>query len=448
MNRVCRLAGAIALGALAGCRAGPAAPLTAADIGRSVESRRIDSETVRQAAALAPLEPLGIRPPKAAGSGELGDEACFALALAWNADVLAARRRGEAAIARAGGLTSLPRPVLSSEFVEAAGGGVQAQVMLVFQLLAWVGGEWSIRRELGEAEVAEAVSSLEKTVWSIRHDVRRRLIERERLSERVRLLGESLDRLSAAKPRVTALAERGRLSPGSVADHSSRLETVRARQAIDRSNLESYELGLLAWLGLPEGQRRPFQALRAESAGRGSDTDTASLIDGLPVLRQAKREYALAEARVRLAAARQAPALGLGPMANISRDSFLGGGSLQIELPLTHPERGPFGEALAARAAARDRAEQGLLDALSALHSGRVRLAGAEAARSGASASLEATQRMAEAARARWSVSFDALPEFLDAESALLQAGLEFAESTAGAERAAVDLAEASGVQP
>jgi outer membrane protein TolC len=355
---------------LLGCAAPERAPIDPEALVQSALERGRSVEMVQQALELAQLEPLALTPPTPASPLD-ADEASFwhACAFAYDPGTRAARQRLLAARARSG-VSGAPGPIgVDVENQDFGGHDRETEVMITFDLLGLLGtGRAKAARELAAQEVRAALAELESSVWRARFQV-------DRARVRVAAITLELGRLQALRvevaqdePRLTILGERGWLSPADLAmGRAAIAEVDRAIAALHVALADARaELGAAA--GLPPDapaiaavtertlERLPHDA--AESAPSARE-----LLARLPELRFAELGYAMAEARVRLAAAETWPTLGIGPKIVFTSDDTLPGGILVLDVPFPGSQGGRVDAALCERELARQTLEDQLLSA-------------------------------------------------------------------------------------
>jgi len=425
---------------LGACRAPHAAPLEAAQLERVVSTRDASPGELGAALALAGLQPLALQTPN---DDVLRDperaEFWHACAWAWSPATRAARRRMEAARARAGS-AGQPGPIGATlEMRELDAPDANSRLMVTFDLIGLLGlGPAAAARTLADAEARAALSGLEEAMWAARFDVdaaRVRLAAARAVRSSLEALSEEAD---AEAKRIEILERNGRLSAGGLA--SARLALQRLRERRGRAALE--EASARERLALAAGLAPEAEALEVPNRGtldawppqRSGDPrpSAAELLERVPRLRGLLLDYPIAEARLREAASRRWPHLGLGPHLFWSDPDFLVGAVVASGLPWPGSLDGEIEAARVEREAARERVEDGLL----AVETGRAAARDREAAarrvlEAGALPAADESARLWRAARARFAVEPAAITEWAHAlaERTLALQGLEQARA-------------------
>jgi len=439
---------------LGACRAPESAPLEAAELTRAVSRRDASPAELGAALELAGLRPLALPPPTdAARLDPQRAEFWHACAWAWSPGTRAARRRVEAARARAGS-AGLPGPIGGVlEVRDLDQPDANSRLMLTFDLIGLLGlGPAGAARALADAETRASLSGLEEAVWAARFEVD---AARVRLAA-VRAAGAGLDALAREADgeahRIEILERNGRLSAGALA--SARLALQRLAERRGRVALEEARaregLALAAGLapGAPALDVPGGETLEAWSADRSpaAEPTAVELLERVPRLRGLLLDYAIAEARLRAAAARRWPSLALGPHLFWGEPDFLLGAVVGSGLPWPGSLEGEIAAAHVEREAARERVEDGLLAVQAGLGAALDRETAARSLlEQGARPAAGESARLWTAARARFAVEPEQLTFWAHALSERAQAlhGLELAR----AERAlaALEVERATG---
>ncbi len=396
---------------LAACRAPRAVPLETADLTAAVATRDASPEELGAALELAGLQPLALARPEDATDPRQA-EFWHACAWAWSPATREVRRRLQAASARADS-AGRPGPIWGMlEIRELDQPEDQTRLMLAFDLIGVLGlGPAEAARVLADAQVRSALNALEEAMWTTRFEVDG---ARVRLAA-ARAASESLVALEyearSALERIEILERNGRLSTGSLASARLALRKLTER----RAQVEQQEAVALERLAVASGLVPNAAALNepgaqtlaswpVESSDPGDPTPS-ELLDRLPGLRALLLDYAIAESRLREVASRRWPDLSLGPHLFWSDPDFLLGSVLRSGLPWPGSLDGEIEAARIERLAARERVEDGLLAALSALAAARDQeRAARRALEQGARPALGESGRLWEAAKARFSV--------------------------------------------
>jgi Outer membrane efflux protein len=440
---------------LLGCAAPARAPIDRDALAESAFERGRSIEVVQRALELSRLEPLALEAP--ALSGPLDpDSASFwhACAYAYDPDTRAARQRLLAARARTGS-SGAPGPIgVDVENQDFAGPQRETEVMITFDLLGLLGtGRAAAARELAEGEARAALAELGAAIWRARFRV-------DRARARAASIAIELERLEALRaeaaqdePRLAILAERGWLPPADLAMGRASLAGIDRAIAllqVDRADARA-ELGAAA--GLPP-DAPVIAAVSARTLAQLPSAPPAQLpparelLSRLPDLRSAELGYAIAEARLRVAAAETWPEIGLGPKIVFVPDDTLPGGILTLSVPFPGSQSGRVEAALHERELARQALEDQLLGAAREVARRHERLAELTTAWHDQSVALDAAaENVWRASRARFRADAGALERW----SFALEKRIEPLQSVVTAELqvilAALDLEEACGPQ-
>jgi hypothetical protein len=442
------------------CAAPAPAPLDDAALSADASRRATTPDELAAALELAATAPLGLPRPAAPASVD-GASVDFwrASAFAYDADVRAARRAYSAAAARAGRAGAAEPIMFEGDRVGFGAPERDAELAATFDLLGVLGiGRSAAARALADAESAAALGELEAAVVRARFRVER---ARAALAAARAARGALRDLVAddvADRTRRERLAAAGRYAPSDLAF------AVNVAAAVDRerADLDAEESALRAELAVAAGLPPAHPALdrvdgaasteavaaaRAYAATEPTATDDAALLRDLPELRTRKLAYAVAEARLRAAAAEGTPALRVGPKFRVMPDDVLPGGMLALELPWPGTVDGEVAAALVERDAARDAVVDALLRAQNAAAAARASLAAALIAADRAAASERAAEEELRARRAQFRADVD--PMNLERTSMAFERcatarRARFAADAALA-RAALDRAEAEG---
>jgi outer membrane protein TolC len=321
--RRCRPLGLLVLVplALSGCVAYEPAPVDPAAILADLRAVSLDTpkpapEQSQRGAEVDSLEPPA-PPPFDPSDGLTVDEAA-AVAVTYNPALRASRADAGVAAAQLVEAGLLPEPTIEYDFSESAFDGVLP--------LIWP-GERDARIGGAEARVGEVRFSILEAEWALKRDVHMAFLdvlatmERRRLNEQLlKVAAGTHDFFLRAREQgaATALQETtAAIQSGEVllAGERLALQERRARQALN------------ALLGLPPGtdyelqtSGNPFQETNDVSEEADALTDRA--IQTRPDLQELLATYERSEQRVRLAVARQWPALGVGTFIELTLPFF------------------------------------------------------------------------------------------------------------------------------
>lgn len=387
------LVGLMLLGVLIGCATYEAAPLDPKRTAEQFRARRLDDRQLQEQLTRILPQAGASRPPQSWDRGEL-----LAVALLQNPTLAVARAEVESALAHEITAAQPVNPDLT----------LQSEYAAHQEMHPWLYGlslEWLLRsperrrleRTIASSDTANMRNRLMDQTWAVRHALNSALSEWEGARRRLALL----ERLAIAQDRLLTL-EKDRVRAG----EDSPGETVTAEQAgID---IEQQQAQLKATLNVAQAAAAKALGLPSEALDelmfvwpdwgtpppvseqeRGAARERALL--SRADLGVAIGEYAIAEARLKLAVARQYPQLTLGPGYYWDH----GIAKFPFDVGFTLPVNGNKGEIAEARSA-RDIAGKHLL-ALQAGIYGEISAAerGEKLARTGA----ETAERRLETAR-------------------------------------------------
>lgn len=429
------------LGTLAGCTSYRAAPIDPQHTAQQFETRRLDSNQLRDSLARLLPGTGGSWPPQTWDRGEL-----LAVALIQNPELAVARAQIEAALAHEITATLPVNPGLTLQSEYAA--HQEAHPWLYGLSLDWLlrsPGRRNLEHTIARSDTANMRSQLMDRTWSVRRALSAALSDWEGARRRLTLL----DKLAVAQDQLLALEKNrvlaGEDSPGeTVTVEQSRID-IEQQQAQTRATAAAAQAAAATALGLPP------EALDG-LAFSWPDWGTPPLIDEKD--RREKREqallsradlavaigeYAIAESRLKLAVIQQYPQLTIGPGYYWDH----GIAKFPLDVGFTLPLNGNKGEIAEARAA-RELAGKRLL-ALQADIYGEI--TAAERAENLARASAATAERRLETARRQVQQSELGLRlgeanglERVGAEILAIRAELEVLEMRAGLQAARDDL--------
>jgi outer membrane protein TolC len=443
----------------AACAAPAREPLEADALAESLATRAAGASEIAAAIDLAGQVALPLECPSAA---ELADPATSAYwqarAYVWNPRVREARAALVAARSRAG-VSGAPGPAeLEVDDVGLGGGDSDAEtdLALTFDVLGLVGvGRTAAARELADVSVLAAHQELESALWRARHDAERARLELAAARAALAALATLGAEADEDRERIEILARHGRVPRADLDWAWAMRAEVDFQSAMARLAQESAREELALVCGLtPDAdaldavgpgvlEERAREAARAEvSAAPGA----VELLERVPELRAERLGYALAEARVRAAAAESWPAVQLGPQLAIRADEWIEGGLLEIELPRPGPARRALEAALAERTRARERVEEALLARLAEVERLRAEVADLGACVAHNAGPIDdASRAMWDAARARFGLGVAGLEDWSFALEHRIEPMLSRIETMALFAGLAIDLAEARG---
>lgn len=360
------------------CASPPREPLDGSALAAGIAARAASPAELAAAIEIAGQVALPLERPSAA---ELEDPLTagywLARAYAWNPAVRAARAALIAARARAG-VSGAPAPLeLEADNVGLGRDDAETELALTFDLLGLVGrGRAAAAREQGAVLALAAHQELERALWSARHEVERARLGLAAARARIEALATLASEADLDRARIEILARHGRV-PAAELDWAWAMRAeVDFQVAMARLDEEQAREQLALATGLPPDASALDQisagvldeyAGGASLAAAAADPSEVELLERVPELRAARLEYALAEARLRAAAAEAWPEIRLGPQAGISADEWVAGGVLQIAVPWPGAARGAIDAALAERTRTRERVEEALLERLAEL---------------------------------------------------------------------------------
>ncbi len=337
----------------------------------SVEERAEPrGDLVRAAFELHDAPPLGLRVPDRWDPGTAPETDVFwhAHAVAFEPRVQASRRAWRAALRRADGAGSPGRTGVAYRLEDADDLRRQNDLVATFDLLGLLGlGPRKAEEQVALGAVDLAFGELEEHIWAAVFEVDRARVGFAAAGARLTALRGLLAQALETSRRFELLHERGRLATGVIGRvrsivtglrgrvHHHEAAVARARERLARAaglpptavTLDAVSAQLLAAERLPE-QGPP-------------SVPAAELLQAVPRLRAARFAYALAEARLRYAAAGWWPGLRVGPGLKIRPDEFLTGGVLALDLPWPARVSAQIEEAVELREQAREVIESDLV---------------------------------------------------------------------------------------
>lgn len=429
--------------------------------------RAPDREVLDEAAVVAAIEE---RPDEVARVlAETLDES--GLSVVWSAWPAISPAHREAAVAHAPAVRAARRELSARRWevassgrpgavgleagFEDAGAPGDAAVGLSFDLIGLIGAEPRMAaRALASSRVHEAVGSLESSVWQAAHEADRRVVRAAAASWRVEVLEELLARVRMDRSRLEGLV----LVDGSSRGVVSRARSVLLEVEISLEQAQKELASARAALAVAVGRHADDQLVTG--VGRGTlervQTDLLatsvqgepqSLLTRHPALRRARLAHALAEARLRVAAASRWPELRLGPTFDFARSDSLPGALLEIACPWPGSVDGEIEAARERRRAARERLEDAWLSWIATRDAAGKRLArDRRLVREVAPASDAASATAFRVASARLRVDRQGVGAWADALEARLAGALAPVEAALAAAEAAIDLREAGGL--
>ncbi len=354
---------------IVGCAVPESKPLVAADVANRVADRAgSSSELLDDALALFDVPPLGLD----LTASEDADRDAFwhAHALAFHPDIRAARRtwRSQRASVEARGV---PGPVeISASVDDFSDTSRQQDIAATVDLLGLLGlGVTPAERDEAVLLVDAALGELEDVAWRAVFGVDAARTELAAANLRASALSAVLLEARRDLSRLTLLDEHGRLPPGALGRAQATVAELDTQLSLLTVDALDARRRLAIGTGLPTDAEALARASSQSLCATPLDTNavfasTDELFDRLPALRRAVRDYALAEARVRTAAASAWPTLRLGPGVKILPDETLTGGVISFDIPWPSAVEARMSGALEERAAAREVVEDRLVETL------------------------------------------------------------------------------------
>jgi outer membrane protein TolC len=368
--------------ALGACAAPSTASVSDADVVRNVDSRAASLDDVEHALELADVGPLRIEAPRA--PSELDADApdfWHACAFAWNPSVRRARR--DVLIARAElGSAGKPGPIeFGVDAMDIGGSNRESDLMLTFDLLGLLHlGPARAARELAHEEERAAFAELERAVWTAKFEVDRAVARVSAAKARIAVLQALLDEAADDIERVRILGSRGWISRATrdtalASVHRVEHHIVQARDELANAQAELARVSGLdvAHPALGRITAAEIERVRTDDFER-REPDSLQLLANLPELRARRLAVAVAEARVRRAAAERWPDIRIGPQVSLFPGDVGLGGILGVDIPFPGALDGRIEAAVQARNAALDALEDALVAARARIASTRVTL--------------------------------------------------------------------------
>lgn len=309
--------------------------------------------------------PLATTAPVDLSTG-LREEHLVAIALRQHPDLAIVRaRRGlaDAVLIEAG---LWPNPELSLA-VRGGSPGVTADLDLLAAVLR--PGERTAKRSAAEAGQREALAEVAQVEWRVVADVRRARLEIIAAVARHRA---ATDTASLTHSAAEGLGRRHALGDATELDlATARADAAAADRALRESGaaVAAQERALNRLLGVPTnvavpiaGRNDPLAMI--DAAGVVPSNSATEALQGRWDLAGAHAAYDRADQELRLAIAKQYPALRIGPSASRDGDGTTIGGVLALELPLFNRNQGGIRAAQATRDEMRARYQALLQEAL------------------------------------------------------------------------------------
>jgi outer membrane protein TolC len=349
MSRRLRALTGIFLATLAGCTTYQPAPLDPRHTAERFESRRLDDQQLRDQLARLLPQVEASWPPQTWDRGEL-----LAVALLRNPGLAVARAQVEAAVAHeiTAAQTINPDVTLLSEYA-AHQESHPWLYGLSFEWLLRLPKQRHLEREIARSETANMRSQLMDQTWAVRRALSAALSDWEGARRRLTLL----DRLAVEQDRLLAL-EKARVRAGedppgeTLTVEQARIE-VEQQQADVRAMASAAQAAAAKAMGVPvealDGMAftwADWGAPPAVSEEQRQATREEALLSRAD-LAMAVRDYAIAEAHLKLAVLQQYPQLAMNPGYYWDH----GIAKFPFDLGLTLPVNGNKGEIAEARAA-------------------------------------------------------------------------------------------------
>ena len=389
---------------LAACTAAPDAPLDLEATAESVVRRDTSPEAIRRALGTVELPAFVVR-ELSNWDGPKEPSSWSTCALAFEPSVRQARRDFEALRERESS-AGAPRPI-GGEVDNQRFFTSRAQTALMFgvDVLGLFGvGRAAAAEDLAEARSRAAWSRLEVASFDATFDVRLALVRLGIARWRRAVHAELAERAAVAATRLGVFADHGWLPSADLAQgHGALARLERARLLASAEEAEAVAQ-LARVSGVPPDSpwyealdAHVLDRLEAELPALDESPPPTQLLRRLPQLRSVQREFAVAEAELRLEVARDRwPEWSLGPQWMVMPDDVIAGGMLRLQVPFPGAQRGAIRAALVRRDRQREALEDALFEALAELHV-------AEAwVRQTADSARDEAQRALDAATARY----------------------------------------------
>lgn len=366
----------------ASCATPPPRPLEPGKLAADVASRAdAHHKLVLEALALHDAAPLGLLLPERWDPAQDATNDVFwhAHAIAFEPSVQASRRTWRAARHDAAAAGQPDRTALAYRLEDTGEPGRQSEIVSTMDLLGLLGiGPKAAERDVAARTAGLALGQLEQDIWSAVFDVDRARVALSSSRRREARLTSFASAATNDLRRLEMLYTRGRLSDGLIGRaravhaafearfHEHAATTARAREALAHASGLPPEAPALDAIG--DGM------LEIGPTGPAPSPLAPLLLDNVPSLRAARLAYALAEARVRAAAAAWWPALRVGPHLKMRPDEFLTGGVVALDLPWPGKVSARIEAALERREQAREAVESVLARTLASVAARREEL--------------------------------------------------------------------------
>jgi outer membrane protein TolC len=438
----------------AACATSERHELAARDIHAALDARAGGPFASMDAEQLAGLEALSLSRPSAEECSDPSTAGYWrACALAWNPAVRAARRELQRTLANAGVAGQPDRIEAALEAMDFSDLERETKLAATVDLLGILGlGPSKLAREVARAEVVRSRSAFESAVWSAIFDVERARLRLAASRDREVHLNALWKQVAVHSERFEILERRGRLSEADAEMARAAFHEIEH----ELSKEQSREVELRAELARVSGMPFDHAAFDSIAAGVLSEprqvpraTEARELLEQDPALRERSIEYAQAELQVRRVAADAWPTLRAGPMLTLNPSDLLLGGVLDVSLPWPGKVEKEIRVASAEREAARERLEDALNSAMARVASLRVIEHEARARATEHAVMLDDAQEASwQSVNARLRLGMATAMEWSRALRERIAPMLALVEEREGAAIAALDLAQACGVEP
>ncbi|MAG55291.1 MAG: hypothetical protein CMJ83_03285 [Planctomycetes bacterium] len=292
------------------------------------------------ALALHDAPPLGLALPADLDPKRDADRDVFwhAHAVAFAPVVRASRRAWRAVQIDEGAAGNPDRPGLMYRMEDGGEPDRQNDVRATVDLLGLLGlGPKAAERELAAEVTGLAHGKLEEAVWSAAFAVDRARVRLAAARQFHASLEQHLISARAGLRRIRMLQERGRLGEGLVSRAQAVLASLETDLSFLARDVARAREALAHAAGVP-AHATAIETLHDDLIDREITLPlhvpkATELLVSVPTLRSRQLAYAVAEARLRAAAAEWWPRLQIGPHFKIRPDELLSGGVVSLDLP-------------------------------------------------------------------------------------------------------------------
>ena len=238
-----------------------------------------------------------------------------------------------------------------------------------------ISGRLAVEKDLRWSQYSAAWRRILVSEWELVTELRAAWLKWSSSTERLKITRDYVERLEAIAGMTEQLVAAGEMKP----TEGRLLKIELARRRTETLSFEHEEqqnrLTLLSLMGLAPSSPVTLQPkLSIDLVGLPVENLRDELVKHHPQIKSAEADHEAAEQRLRLEIRRQYPDLNIGPSYSLDEGFSRFGLGLGLPLPLWNRNRQAIAEAVAAREAARVRAEMVVENVLSAFAQVELRL--------------------------------------------------------------------------